>query len=195
MELRIVFTKMESSLISRAIMWFTREREHPERDCGHVMIKFKPGGVFEEEFMAFEAMERGVWLDRYKDALGGSEVVACFKLNAPSEAAEIAIKQLLAEYLGAQYDYAGIALFAERILASRWCASLVKWFNIKFRPKSVHAKFCSGLALTLLQKIQELDGVDWGVFGHTPRTTSPRALIDICFSKRALYEYEEGSAM
>jgi len=195
MELRIVFTKMEASFISRAIMWFTRKREHPERDCGHVMVKFKPGGIFEENWVAFEAMERGVWLDFYKDSLGKSEVVAEFKLNTNGGNAYEAARWALGEYLGAQYDYAGIALFAERILASRWFASLVKWFKIKFRTKDVHAKFCSGLALTVIQEIQKMDPkIDWGVDKLTPRTTSPRMLIDVCFGRKALYEFVGGTA-
>lgn len=195
MKIRIVFTKYKPSLISRAIMWFSKKREHPERDCSHVMVKFAPGGIFEEDWVAFEAMERGVWMDFYKDAVGRTEVVGEFTINTPEGFAYDAMRWALIEYLGAQYDYAGIALFAERILASRWFASIVKWFHIKFRPKTVHALFCSGLALTVIQKIQWMDlKVDWGVSDFKPRTVSPRDLIDVCFSKPTLYYFEGGSA-
>lgn len=195
MRIRIVFTKYESSFISRAIMWFTKRREHPERDCGHVIVKFLPGGIFEEDWAAFEAMERGVWMDFYGDSLGKSEVVAEFEMRTGEGIAYDAVRWALNEYLGAPYDYAGIGLFAERILAMKWFASIVKWFRIKFRAKKVHAKFCSGLALTVIQKIQSMDPkIDWGIDGMEPRTTSPRELIDVCFGRKALYKHIEGSA-
>lgn len=195
MKIRIVFLKCTPSFISRAIMWFTKEREHPERNCSHVQLKFMPGGIFEGDWAAFEAMERGVWMDFYEDTLGRQVVVGEFVMETSCDNAYAAMRWALKEYLGAQYDYAGIGLFAERILAMRWFASLVKWFHIKFRTKEVHAKFCSGLALTVIQKIQEMEpDVDWGVGGYTPRMVSPRDLIDVCFSKESLYHFEGGSA-
>ena len=176
-------------------MWFAGSKDHPERNCGHVIVKFKPGGIFEDDWAAFEAMERGIWMDFYNDALGKSTVVGEFQMQVSDGTAYDAIHWALKEYLGAQYDYAGIALFAERILASRWFASLVKWFHIKFRPKTVHALFCSGLALTVIQRVQEMDPtIDWGVDKLTPRTTSPLDLIEVCFSRKPLYKFLGGVA-
>lgn len=195
MIIRIVFTKYEPSFISRAIMWFSKKREHPERDCSHVLLKFMPGGVFEGDWAAFEAMERGVWMDFCEDSIGKQDVVAEFEMNTDEAHSYAAMRWALKEYLGAQYDYAGIGLFAERILAMKWFASIVKWFHIKFRAKEIHAKFCSGLVLTVIQKVQDMDpNIDWGIDGMKPRTTSPRSLIDVCYGRRALYKYIDGSA-
>jgi len=195
MKIRIVYTKHTPSFISRAILWFTKRREHPERECSHVMVKFKPGGVFEEDWAAFEAMERGVWMDFYEDSIGKSEIVAEFEMDTTEIHSYKTMRWALKEYLGAQYDYAGIGLFAERILAMKWFASIVKWFHIKFRPKAVHAKFCSGLALTVIQSVQTMEpNIDWGIDGMRPRTTSPRDLIDVCYGRKALYRYIGGSA-
>lgn len=191
-DIHVVFTRYEKSFISRAIMWFTRKREHPERDCSHVLWKVKPGGCFEASWAAFEAMERGVWLSFFNKALGKQTIVADFRVKTTVPMAQELTRWMLHEYLGENYDYVGIALWAEWILASRWFGTIVKWLNLKFRPGKVRQKFCSGLVVVGLKRLQELDPVGWGVDDVTARTSSPRQLIDVLVDMPSRYEYTGG---
>jgi hypothetical protein len=189
MDLRIVFTRYDASFISRAIMWFTQRKTNPERRCSHVLIKFRPRGVFEERWAAFEAMERGCWLSMYEHAIGKGTVVAEFEVLAPNDAKEGAVREALDRYLSWSYDYAGIGIWALWILLKRWAATPLKWFNVVFRPgKADDALFCSGLALRVLQEVQErAPGIDFGLGELTPRTSTPRNEIDICFGYPEAY--------
>jgi hypothetical protein len=196
MELRAVYSKCKGNLISNAIMWFTRKREHPERDCSHLALKFQGcGGILEDDWMCFEAMERGVWLNFWNNVIGKDTViVAEFRLELPDSLAFDVARKMVLEFCGQQYDYAGIGIWAGWILASKWFGSIIKWLNVKFRPKKVRARFCSGLVLSAIEKIQEMDTrIDWGFKGMMPRTSSPRLMIDVMFDKTALYTLISGT--
>lgn len=192
MELRVVFTKYEPSFISRAIMWFTKRREHPERDCSHVLWKFKPVGVFRDRWAAFEAMERGIWVNLYEKSLGKQTVVAEFKVKTTPTSADVLIDWMFDEFLGENYDYAGIGLWAEWILLNKWFGTLVKWFNLKFRPGKSKQLFCSGLIVVGLHELQKIDPIGWGVEGLIPRRSNPRQLVDVLLNMKNRYEYLGG---
>lgn len=197
MEVRVVFTKTDA-FISRAIMWFTRDRHHPERSCSHVIVKFRPGGVLEEvdEWAAFEAMERGCWLSPWRKSLGKQTVVAEFKLECDGEAAHQAILESLDKYLDWYYDFAGIGMWAYWILMKRWFGTLVRLFKIVFKPSKAHKSlFCSGLALRVVQAVQERqEGLVVGWEGIDPRTSSPMNEINPCFDHQSVWTWIGGIA-
>jgi hypothetical protein len=197
MEIRIVFTKT-NSFISRAIMWFAGDKDHPERNCSHVIVKFRPGGVLADvdEWAGFEAMERGVWLSPWKKCLGKGTVVAEFSLNCDPKAAHGAVVECLEKYLDWYYDYAGIGLWAYWILMKRWFGSFVRLFHMVFNPKKAHkALFCSGLALRAVQEVQERqEGLVTGWEGQEPRTSTPIGEINPCFEHKDVWTWLGGIA-
>lgn len=191
MELRVVFTKNEKSLISRAIMWFSQRRHHPERRCSHVFIKFDPEGLFEKQWLVFEAMERGCWLNLYERSLGKQTVVAEFIVKCPGAIARTATQVSLYRSLDWYYDYVGIGIWAWWILMEKWFATPMRWFNATFRPgKAAKALFCSGLVWQVLSVVQSMwPSVDYKMKGMTARSTTP---VDLCnILSEALQAYDK----
>lgn len=182
MKVRLVFTRT-NSLISRAICWFTQRKREKARRCSHVIVKFKPGGVFEDDWVAFEAMDRGVWMSPYLKALGEEKVVAEFEAIVAEEAAYKAVRAATSRYLSWYYDYAGIGIWALWILFQRMCGTPIRWFHIVFRPgKASKSLFCSGLALQVVKLMETMDpSADLGMKDLIPRTSSPQNEIDACF--------------
>lgn len=187
-EIRLVFTRNDKSIISKAIMWFTQRRTHPERRCSHVFVKFNPCGALKDKWLVFEAAEHGVGLAPYQVAIGEQEIVAEFVLTCPEEVAVDATVKSLDSYTYWCYDYAGIGKWAVWVLFKRCFGTLVRWFNLVFRPgKAKKALFCSGLARNVVMEVQKLDEKDYGVSEISPRKTDPRDLLDICFAKPERY--------
>lgn len=197
MEIRIVFTKTEG-FISKAIMWFSRDRKHPERNCSHVIVKFRPGGVLGEvdEWAGFEAMERGVWISPWKKSLGKQTVVAEFQLECDPEAAHGALVEAMEDYLDWYYDFMGIGWWAYWILMKRWFGTFVRLFHMVFNPpKAKKALFCSGLALRAVQGVQKRqEGLVVGWEGIDPRTSTPINEINPCFDHSGVWTWLGGTA-
>jgi hypothetical protein len=188
MEIRLVFTRNDKSLVSRAIMWFTQRRTHPERRCSHVFVKFNPCGIFGDNWLVFEAAEQGVHIAPYSVVLGKQKIVAEFVLTCSKDVAIDATIKSLDAYTYWYYDFVGVGLGALWILFSKCCGTPIRWFNLTFRPgKAKKALFCSGLARNVVMEVQKLDGKDYGVGGVSPREIEPRDLLDVCFSKPERY--------
>lgn len=183
MKIRLVFARKDDSIISRAICWFSQRKSEPERRCSHVMVKFQPGGVYEQDWACFEAMERGVWASPYDVALGKQTVVAEFEALVSDDAAYKAMRVALNRYLSWYYDFYGIGLWAVWILAKRWFWTPLHWLGVTFRPgKASKALFCSGLALQVVKLMEQMDPfADLGMKALTARTSTPQNEIDICF--------------
>lgn len=149
-----------------------------------MIVKFLPGGVFEEDWAAFEAMERGVWLNTWTTSLGKQEIVAEFAMELPEDVEYDTMRIALQRYLSWQYDYLGIGIWAYWILLKRWAGSIVKWFNLVFRPKQARkALFCSGLLLEVVNLAKQMHpDSSLGMDGLEARTTTPDLLMEECFN-------------
>lgn len=189
MKVRLVFARKDDSIISRAIMWFTQRKREPERRCSHVMVKFQPGGVYEDDWVAFEAMERGCWISPYDKALGKQTVVGEFEAVASDKVAYDSMRVAINCYSSWYYDFFGIGLWALWILAWRWAETPLRWMKIVFRPGTAgKALFCSGLALQVVRAMEMVDpSLDFGMKGLTPRTSSPQNEIDVCFARPEMW--------
>jgi len=182
MPVRVVFTRNDKSLISRAIMWFSQRKREKETRCSHVFFKFRPGGIF-SDWWVYEAMERGCWMSPWKKAIGKQTIVAEFEVDAVADAVlDREMVNLIDETCGDWYDFAGIWKWAWWVIAVKFFGTLVRLLKLTFRPGHSHeGAFCSGLVLMGLQKFQsDFPNLDFGVTMLTPRTSSPQNEIDVC---------------
>jgi len=188
MPVRIVFTRNDKSIISRAIMWFSQHRRKPETRCSHVLFKFRPGGIC-SGWWAYEAMERGCWMTPWKKSAGGQTIVAEFELDVHEAICDKVMPALIDETCGDWYDFVGIWKWAWWVIAERCFGTIVRLLKITFRPGRMHdGAFCSGLVLEGLRKFQsEQLSKDFGIAMLTPRTSSPQNEIDVCLSKPDVY--------
>ncbi len=187
MKIHAVYTRNNNSFISRAIQWFTWDKEHPERNCSHVILKFTPeGGVFGDasEWWAFEAMERGVWPSPFERSLGKQTVVAEFEMLVPESVSREVMAHALSEYADWYYDYKGIGLWAAWLFAKRFFGTFVRLFKLVFNPKKAHKSlFCSGLLFRAVKYAREIyPQADLGMTDFDARTSNPVEEVEECMN-------------
>jgi hypothetical protein len=199
MSIHFVFTRNDKSFISRAIMWFEQRRVHKDRRCSHGLMKFWPSGpVFRERHLAFEAMERGVWMNLYEKSLGAQTVVADFELDLPDHVSDEVVRIALERYSDWYYDFEGVAMNAIWILMKRWFGTIVRWlkFTWKFEVEQGEL-FCTGLLYEIAKVAQEHDelGRNWVDDIKNAEESTPRKLIDACFGNtQRCYKWKGGTA-
>ena len=190
MQVRIVFTRNDRSFISRAIMWFTQHSRDKTTRCSHVLLRFKPGGIFGDRWWAYEAMERGCWPSPWERSIVKQTIVGEFELKVPEDLNAKIMKELIDETCGEMYDFTGIWRWAWWIVAERFFGTIVKMLKLTFRPgKSNEGAFCSGLVLMGVRKYQAaLPNWEFWMTDLTPRTSSPQNEIDVCLSHSGVYK-------
>jgi hypothetical protein len=169
-------------------MWFSQHKRQKETRCSHVLFKFKPYGIFCDQWWTYEAMERGCWPSPWSQ--GKQTIVAEFELNVDEDTNKEVMSKLINETCGEWYDFEGIWKWAWWVIAERFFGTIVKMLKLTFRPGKAHeGAFCSGLVLKGVQKYQALQiEKDWGMVELTERTSSPQNEIDICLIKKDIYK-------
>jgi len=197
MPINFVFTRNDKSFISRAIIWFEQRRTQKERRTSHGLLKFWPSGpIFRENFLSFEAMERGVWMSIYEKSIGQQTVVADFEIDLPDHIADEVARIAIKRYSDWYYDFEGVASNAVWILMKRWFGTLIRWFNFTWKFEVEQGQlFCTGLLYEIAKVAQEKDpsGREWVGDIKNAEEATPRRLIDVCFGNPC-YRWKGGSA-
>lgn len=196
--IHFVFTRCNESFISRAIQWFEWGRKDSARRCSHGIVKFWPEGpIFKSNPMAFEAMEKGCWMDFFEKSLGRQTVVAEFRLKITADQADKIMRETLEKFNDWNYDFTGVGLNGIKILLKRWFGSIWRWFGIVWKlEKGQRELFCTAVMFRVAKLCEHriFPSRQWTHKVRSDRQAAPKPVINMCFDLPECYEWIRGEA-